>query len=409
MNTKQHISLLFFIAIAITFALGFRHYSSTKGHHHFFTTEKALQRNIIAMLKAPGLLIPLEINRIGNLINGIVRSLYVEENALVEEGQLLAEIDDSREDTDVNSAFDDVDAAQAALIYQHALLQRQEALFTRNQISLDLWQQTERDYESATAKVEQTKAIYEQAKLIYNNKRIRAPFSGMIIAKNISVGEAVSNFPPASILYEIAKDISVLKAHMMIDPAALEVLKTNIPVRMTLDIYPHTVFTSVITQITALSHEMGLSTYTYARFFPITKTSTSYCAIAPVDNSNLCLRPGMTFTAHIAIAEKENVLSVPNKIFTISKHSIQQLAEELGYAYKPLDNKKLLELAHIDNAKTLWILNDKTFIERAITVGINDDDFVEIIDGLDGTEDIVYDTQEPHSIKDMLSNLLNRS
>jgi hypothetical protein len=90
----------------------------------------------------------------------------------------------------------------------------------------------------------------------------------------------------------------------------------------------------------------------------------NYRATAPIDNSDLRLRPGMTFTARITVAEKENVLSVPSDTFKVTRHNVQQLTEELGYGYQPLDNKKLLEIAHNDTAKTLWILKDKTFMKK---------------------------------------------
>ena len=112
MKITSHIPWVLCIGTAIIFTAGFRHYSSTREGNPFFSTEKAQQRNIISTIQAPGILRPLEILRLGNLINGTVRSLYVEENTLVKEGQLLAEIDDGREDTDVNGAFANLDATQ---------------------------------------------------------------------------------------------------------------------------------------------------------------------------------------------------------------------------------------------------------------------------------------------------------
>jgi uncharacterized protein (DUF1015 family) len=98
----------------------------------------------------------------------------------------------------------------------------------------------------------------------------------------------------------------------------------------------------------------------------------------------------MTFTARITVAEKENVLSVSNKVFKISNHDIQQLAEQLGYGFQPLENKTLLEIAHSETHKTLWIYKNKNFIEKTVTIGINDAEFVEVIEGLDSTQEIVY-------------------
>lgn len=399
MNIKQNLPWLLCIATALTFTLGFRHYSSAQAHPTLFTTEKAQRRSIVSMIQAKGILIPKETVTIGNLVNGIIRALYVQENDLVEEGQLLAEIDDSREDWDVNTNFSNLDAAQAILSYQYELLKRQQQLFLCKQISLDALQQAERDYEAAYGKVEQAKGLYEQAKLTYDNKQIHSPVSGMIIAKNVSVGQAVSNFSPAAAIYVIARNIKELKAHIFVDNAALEILEPNTAAQMTIETYPHKKFTGIIKEITEIPHEMELTDYTYARLIPKTEKPIHNCAIAPIDNSDLELRPGMIFIARITVAEKESVLSVPGQSFKISIHSIHKLAEELGYSYEPLDNKKLLDVAHSDSANTVWILRNKTFIEKAVKVGINDADFYEILEGLDGNEDVVYETRESHPAK----------
>ena len=80
-----------------------------------FYTEKAQKRAITSMVKAQGILVPTGISQIGNLIDGIMRYIYVEENDLVKEGQLLAEVDGSLENYAVNATFGNLDAAQANL------------------------------------------------------------------------------------------------------------------------------------------------------------------------------------------------------------------------------------------------------------------------------------------------------
>src|SRR5271154_2166800 len=210
MNIKQDFPWLPFVAVVIIIALALNRktimqsFTSRGTTSSLFNTERAQKRSILSMVKAQGILIPEEVVQIGNLINGMIRYLYAEENDLVEEGQRLAEIDDSFEDSGVNNAFGTLDAAQAVLKYQLEFLKRQEQLFERKQISLDTYQQAERDYQAAYAQVEHNKGAYETAKLVYNNKRIHSPVSGMIISKNASVGQLVSNYPPESVLYTIA-------------------------------------------------------------------------------------------------------------------------------------------------------------------------------------------------------------
>lgn len=401
MKIKSHILWKFCFCIAIIFTLGFRYYSPSNKHTLLFVTEKAQRRNIISKIKTKGILIPQEIVRIGNLVNGIVRYVYFSENDLVKKGQLLIEIDDGREDWDVNASFGNLDANQAALSYQYEFLKRQEQLFIRKQISLDLLQQTQRDYEAAIAKVELAKGLYEQSKLTYDNKKVPSPVCGMIIQKEISIGETISNnsgVAPVSIVCKIARDIELLKAYILLDDSALEHATTNTTASMTIDTYPHKKFTGTINEITTMSHTMEMIDYPYLNIMPKAEKFGSHYAIALIDNEDLSLRPGMTFSASISIAEKESVLSVPNQVFKVVKHSIQQLAYDQNYIYQPLENKKLLEIAHTDNTKTLWIYKNNTFIEKAVTVGVSDADYVEITEGLDDTDDIVYEVHEPTTL-----------
>ena len=356
------------------------------------------RRFIPKKVKAHGVLVPKEIIQIGNLVDGIVRYAYVQENDLVKEGQLLAEIDDSIEDSAVNATFGNLDAAQAALKYQFEFLKRQEQLYGCKQISLDAYQQAERNYQAALAAVEATKGLYETQKLIYDNKRIKCPTSGMIIAKNVSVHQSVNNYSPPSILFIIAKDIHTLKAYIYLDANALDLLKPKMPVQITIDSTPHTTFIVPIHEITTIPYIVAPD-HPFARFVPKTPPPTSNCAIAIIDNTDLKLRPAMSFSAQVIVAEKEQALSVQTQTLKITLQNIQQLALDLGYHYQPLQGEARLDALHQDS-KRVWILQNKTFIEKVVTTGISDGDYTEITAGLDGSEYIVSNiaVAEQHSI-----------
>lgn len=362
-----------------------------------FYAEQAHHRDITAVVNAQGILVPHEIIKIGNLINGIIRYLYAEENDLIEEGQLLAEIDDSLEDSVVNAAFGNVDVAQAVLKYQWEYLKRQEQLYGCKQISLDAYQQSERDYQSACAKVENEKGVYETAKLVYDNKRIKSPVSGMIIAKRVSINEAVSNYSPASILYFMAKDIRHLQAHIILDEKQLEALREGITAYMTTLAYPHHAFSGPITTIGNMPNLMQSSDYVYAKLLPISKMQSHPCATVSVENHDLLLRPGMSFTARIIVEQKANILTIPQQALTISTKMIEQLAHEIGYSYQPLDNKTVLQAIQ-NNSKLVWVVERKTFVQKEISTGISDGDFLEVTKGLTGSEDVVSSINESHSI-----------
>lgn len=394
MKIKKLIHWIIIFAIVIGLTLLVKSYAIKNTANKPFSTEKANRRHIVNIIKATGTLMPKDTLKIGSLVNGIISYLYVEENESVTEGQLLAEVDDGKEDTDVNNTFGTLDAAQASLTYQSALLKRQEALFSRNQISLDLYQQSVRDYETALAKVEQAKALYEQAKLVYDNKKIYAAVTGTIIAKGSSVGEAVTNFPPATVIYTIAKNIKEMKAELEVDESTIGNLKINTPVSMTFDTYPHKTFNGMITEISNNAI--------------VNNGAVSYKATALIDNTHLLFRPGMTFTGRITVEDKENTLSVPSQIFKINRQALQQVAQTLGYSYQPLDKAQFLKANHQDNTKVIWIYKNNAFIETIVTIGTTDNTFFEITHGIDGTEDIIYDVIEPDSMKEFFGRFFGK-
>ncbi len=397
MIIKKYAMWLLFVSSAIIFTVGFRHYPPKGKQGDSFSTEKPQHRDLMSVVNTKGILMPQEIVRIGNIVNGIIRSVHFKENDLVKKGQLLVEVDDGREDADINANFANLDAAQAAFTYQTAFFKRQESLFARNQISLDLMQQAQRDYEDAYAKVEQAKALYEQAKLTFNNKQIPSTVSGMVIEIRATPGETISNdfgVTPVTIVCTIARDIELLKAYMVLDDAALEIVDANMSVHMTVDTYPRQKFTGTVSQVTGISHTLELADYPFLNLIPKIEKSIPHYAIAMIDNKDLSLRPGLTFGARIIVAEKENALSMPKKALTINKRALQELAEEEGYGYKPLDYKARHDLMLKDDAQTVWIYQNNAFIEKVVTVGISDADFTEITDGITDADEVVYEIAE---------------
>jgi len=163
------------------------------GPNNHFNTEYAQKRTIISIVKTQGILVPQDIIQIGNLIDGIVRYLYAEENDIVEEGQLLAEIDDSLEDSAVNSSFGNLDAAQAVLKYQWEFLKRQEQLYGCKQISLDVYQQAERSYQTALANVEASFDTLLPSSISRQRRRMARSALRFLKHQGIEVGTQPSN------------------------------------------------------------------------------------------------------------------------------------------------------------------------------------------------------------------------
>lgn len=352
-----------------------------------FFTQQAKHRDISAIVKRKGILVPEEIIMVGNAIPGIIRYLYAAENDLVKEGQLLAEIDDSKEDSGINTTFGALNAAQATLKYQVEFLKRQEQLYGCRQISLDAYQQAERNFQEAFGRMESAKGAYEREKIMYDAKRIKAPISGMIISKRVSVGESVANLPNESILYLMAKNAQQLEAHIILDDKDLEIIKPKLDATIRMNTYPYEQSSLNLEKIKKMPPSMEAYDSVYRLFMPQTEHDVYYCAVAPFANDNLHFKPGMTFSADIIIGQKENVLSICQRALDISTQSIEQLAYRMGYDYRPITRSS-------NTSKTIWVIEHKAFIQKEISTGVSDGVFIEVIKGLNGSENVICGIQE---------------
>ncbi len=210
-----------------------------KKQQELYTAQQVEKRTITQVIKATGYLRPVDIMNIGSLVAGIIYKMHVEENDTVKKGQLLVEIDDGKGDAEVREAQATLDRAEALATYQKVFFKRQKALYKNNHISLDRFEQVERDLLLAQADVDRTQATYDKVKRNYDNKWITSPDDGLVINKAGSEGETVTLASPPTVIYTIAKDITNMEAKINIDESVVSDLKIGMTAEFTLDTYPY--------------------------------------------------------------------------------------------------------------------------------------------------------------------------
>lgn len=368
------------------------HFLSAQKTTKYFTTQRATQRAISQTILASGQLEVKDVDRIGSLIDGTIRKLYAQENQRVTKGQLIAEIDNGKGDTDVREKRGEYKKAQNNLIYIAAHFQRQKALYEFGQLARDTYEKELQDYHDAQQDVAIKKALYDRAVINYNNIYIKAPNDGIVLNLEVKQGQAVAVSSPPTIICEVAKDITVMQAKIEIDESMIGKVTIGNTVSMTFDSYPDTIFTSTITSVNFTTRDL-------------TKHPIMYLATAPLTNTNLLLRPGMTVNAKIVAGNASGAFVVPQDIFSFNRTSIEQIAKIIGYTVQPLEQKTngapLLTKPH----KTLWIVKDKKFIERAVEVGIADTTSVQIISGITEADEILVDIEESDEMKKVFQKM----
>jgi len=384
-QSRQVKNITIALIIAITVGALWHHYRKSDAQQDLYTVSTPEIRTIEQVVKATGYIEVKDSMRIGSLVPGVIKTMYVDENDSVKKGQLLAEIDDGRNETEVRQMHAVWRKARAEYAYLCRFYQRQKTLHDRDLISDDEFERTTRDLFAAREWMYYEKARYDAAQLTYDNKQVKAPDDGLVISKVSREGETVTLASPATLLYTIAKDIKAMEAKIEVDESSIGLLKIGMCTSLIFDAYNREVLEGKISDISKAAIMQG--------------SNVSYTATVPVDNGKLKYFPKMSFDAHIKIIEKTDVMAVPGYVFKLNRQTLQQIAEALGYTYKELSREERSKLADKGNMETLWLYTDKTFTERIVEIGIDDYAYYQVLSGLEPNDKIVNDIADEDVMK----------
>ncbi len=349
---RNHVLIIILIAIVASIVI-----STIKSKHVEYQTAEVKRRTITQVVEASGTINPVNTVSVGSTVSGLISAIYADFNSEVEKGQLLAEIDPRTFQATVDQNAASIESAEADLRNQEATfamcektLKRYKNLYAKNFIPKSELDQAEADYESALAqvksakaKIAQAKAQYEQALVNLNYTKITAPVRGMIISREIDLGQPVAASLQAPELFTIAQDLEKMQIEVNVSEADIGEVKEGQDVTYTLDGYPNSIFHGKVTQV---------------RISPTTTSNVvTYSVIVTVDNSDLKLKPGMTANVSIITAQNEDVLTVPN----------------MALKFTPDTNGKKYK------TQGLWMKNGMKLVRIDIETGASDDSYTEII------------------------------
>ena len=302
---------------------------------------KAEAGKLSAAVSASGTLGALVTVQVGSQVSGQIQELMADFNSPVKKGQVIARLDPATFETRVAQAQADLRAAESAAQVARDNLAVRQAELAKARIALDdagrnldrkkslVAQQflspaeldsaqaafdTAREQlrlseagvrvnvaqvANAEALVAQRQAVLRQAQVELAHTVIRSPVDGVVISRNVDVGQTVAASLQAPVLFTIAQDLRQMEVNIAVDEADVGRVKAGQKVRFTVDAYPGERFTGQVTQI---------------RKAPQTVNNVvTYSVMATVANTDGKLLPGMTANARILTDERNNVLMVPNE------------------------------------------------------------------------------------------------
>lgn len=375
---------------------------------------------LVASISATGTLNAVTTVQVGSQISGMIKELHADFNSRVEKGQLIARIDPEIFEAKLQQATAELESARTAVLNQRANVARaeadllsaqanraraavgvrdarikrdsREALFKEGGAS-----QEERDtaqanfdssvaqldaaaaairaaeaqlqvaraqLEAAEAAVRQKQAAVRAGQVDVDHTYIRAPVNGIVIARNVDVGQTVAASLQAPTLFLIAEDLTKMQVDTSVDEADIARVKVGLPTTFTVDAYPGETFAGEILQI---------------RQAPINvQNVVTYNVVIGVDNTGLRLMPGMTANVQIVVAERQGVLRVSNAALRFRPPESQ--AEEVGARAAAGGDVPRREPDR-GNRKTVWVLERRKVRPVVISLGITDGAASEVLEG----------------------------
>lgn len=271
--------------------------SQAKGSAPKYRTATIDRGPIDFTVSATGTIQPVEHVEVGSQVSGTVSKLLVDYNSKVKAGQVLLQLDPASFRAREMQADAAVAKAQAALAKAQQDEKRAQELFKLNYIAEADLQTATATRKQAEADVKNAQAALESARVDLVHTTITAPIDGVVISRDVDLGQTVAASLQAPNLFEIAKDLTRMQVETNISEADIGGIHDGLPVTFTVDAYPDLTFRGQVTQV---------------RLVPITQSNvTTYTTVIGTANPGEKLRPGMTANVTVLVAHHDDVLKVP--------------------------------------------------------------------------------------------------
>ena len=285
------------IAVCVGGYYGWEEYTKPplEAKYKFHTLELG---DVTQSVSANGTLNPLVLVTVGTQVSGKVIKLYVDFNDRVEQGQILAELDPALLDAQAAQSAATVQSAEASLELAIANEKRSRELFSKEYISKQELDVSVQELKAARAALNLALAQSQKDRTNQGYTIVRSPVSGVVVDRQIDVGQTVAASLSAPVLFKIAQDLRQMQIDSNFAEADIGRIKVGQKVTFAVDAFPNNAFVGVVKQV-------RLNATTVSNV-------VTYDVVVTVENPDEILIPGMTAYVNVILAEKKNVLIVPN-------------------------------------------------------------------------------------------------
>lgn len=368
MNFLTKILLHKFTILIVLIAVGFGGYKAweiytkppLEAKYKFHTLEMG---EITQSVAANGTLNPLVLVTVGTQVSGKVIKLYVDFNDRVKEGQILAELDPALLDAQAAQSAASVKSAEASLELAVANEKRSRELFSKEYISKQDLDSSVQALKAARAALDLARAQSQKDRTNQGYTIIRSPVSGVVVDRQIDVGQTVAASLQAPVLFKIAQDLREMQIDSNFAEADIGRIKVGQSVNFSVDAFPNHSFSGVVKQV-------RLNATTVSNV-------VTYDVVVTLKNPDEILAPGMTAYVNVIIAQKKDILVVPNA--ALRYKPAENATKEVPEGQKQQGGMKAKRERKDPNTGVVYVFENGAPKAVKVATGITDNRFTEII------------------------------
>ncbi|MEO7932186.1 MAG: efflux RND transporter periplasmic adaptor subunit [Chthoniobacterales bacterium] len=377
-----------FLVIAAIAGAGWYFWSTTQDEPTTYVTVPIGKGDVTQAVTATGTLNPVLNVQVGSQISGIIQKLLADFNTPVKEGQLIAQIDPGTYQAAVSIAEGDLANAEAAHELAVVNAARTRKLLTINSAAKSEVDASDAALHQSEAQIKIKKGSLEKARIDLARCTINAPISGIVISRSVDVGQTVAASLSAPVLFTIANDLTKMQIDANVAEADVGTVEVGQKVDFTVDAFPYRTFHGTVTQV---------------RNAPLTvQNVVTYDTVISVDNTDLKLKPGMTANVSVLVAERQDVLKLPNAALRIRLEETPVVV-----AGKPPEGGRRegggsRRRGGGKRAQTVYILpaGASKPQPKEVQLGISDGVSTEVVSGLNEGDPVVVSMIQPKSKKE---------
>lgn len=384
---KKTILIISGIVVVVIVLVGFLLWrTGGKSGRMFYETQTLTKGDMENSVTATGTIEPMEQVEVGTQVSGIIDKIYVDYNSRVEKGQVIAELDKTVLQADLETARLTVQSNKNEFLYQEKNYNRNKQLYEKNLLSPSEFETAEYNYRKAKIAYEQSMAQETKARTNLGYATIYSPIDGVVISKSVEVGQTVASSFSTPTLFTIVNDLHSIQVVANVDEADIGQVSEGAQVSFSVDAYPEETFEGKVNQV---------------RMEAITNNNVvTYEVVIYAENPELKLKPGMTANINIYSMRKKGVLRLPVKATRFrpmpaggdfhpersGKDTAMMAGQGRGGRFLNADTAEDIKMVFVmmpsDNAREAMPQ------PRKVRVGVSDRIYYEVLEGLQEGENV---------------------